>query len=202
MKQFEFSKYVPPSPVEEPKTEIEKEQTQEEFEAEILAEAEKLNTNVQKLKTEIDQYGGVEKFKEYFERKTGYTSGSVEQNVAGVTLRDLSSKADQEKHDSKIYLMVGGLLTALSVAIEYAYIAQNDINISDQLEGLKEAFTKGDTGSIVAAILGVLFIGGTAAGGLAGFITAIKDRIKARKINKEKNKKELEFKMTGVEAKQ
>jgi len=165
----------------EPNPEENKELTQEQFEfdRQILAEAEKLETNVEQLKEEIDLLGGVEKFKEYYEKDLVFSGdlSEVKENRAGQHLNDLSYEARNEKFSAKNNAKLAAICYGIS-ALTFAL-------------GINE---EGSPQVAVDAMAGLMFIIGS-----IGVISSIKDKMKAREIEKKKKKEELKFKMTGVE---
>jgi len=165
---------------DESKPEENTELTQERFDREIITEAEMLGTNVEKLKAEIDLLGGVDKFKEYYEKGfvfNGYFSKTI-LNRAGDHLNDLSYKARSESSSAKNGAKVAALLYGMS-----AILVALGIN-----EGGDPQIDAYDV------MAGITFIIGS-----IGVILSIKDKMKAREIEKKKQKEELKFKMTGVE---
>ena len=172
---YSFEKIKTKTP--EPEPEI-PEKTQEQFDLEIEKEAEKLKVSLESLKTEIDEFGGPEKFKEYFEKADmfGSVGGKdvVIQNKAGGELNYLSHQEKREKSSAKTMAKVAALCYGISVLVAV---------------GIHEG---GDIGGGVMA--GLMFIVGS--GSLIG---SIKDRLNACKLNRQKKKEELKFKMTGTE---
>lgn len=196
--KFNFEKHgIPEKPKEE---KVEKEKIQEELESEIIAETEKLGLNLHKLKEEIDQYGGVEKFKEYFE------GGMGSQNEAGKEIHRLNSESRHEKTSFYTSSKIAASLLALTAYFDYRVgIASGQgkfDDISTQIEKLKDSILSGDKAEIAVATTGVVIVAIPAL--MTGIMSteAIKNFFKMRRLNKEKQKQELKFKMTGTEVKQ
>jgi len=172
--KFNFEKHIKK---EEPKPKENPELTQEQFDEQILAEAQKLGTNLEQFKTEIDQYGGVEKFKEYFESRG---KEDLSKNKAGETLSGLSSRVDYTKEVSKDRAKIAALcygISALAVALGIHEGAESSIVAGSSVGGLMFLLSSGM------------------------LISSIKQKINARKLNRQKKKEELKFKMTGTEVK-
>lgn len=178
--KFDFEKHIP-SPSEE--VVPTPEQNQEQFEEEILREVERLGTNLERLKAEIDEFGGPEQFKEYFEKSTsGYmdAKGNLLQNKAGDTLRHISEEIRSNENDQKQNKKFRYLFTAIS-ALSTAgfYFAPFDEN---------------NKALLVPAVLAAI----------PAIITKIfefQSSIKNRKLENQKKREELKFKMTGTEIK-
>ncbi len=164
---------------DESKPEENTELTQERFDREIITEAEMLGTNVEKLKAEIDLLGGVDKFKEYYEKGFVF-NGDLSKTIlnrAGDHLNDLSYKARSESSSAKNVAKVAAICYGISALI---------FTLGINEEGSPQVAHD--------AMAGLMFIIGS-----IGVILSIKDKMKAREIEKKKQKEELKFKMTGVE---
>jgi hypothetical protein len=154
-----------------PQKEENPEKTQEEFESEIIAEAEKFGTNLEQLKTDIDQYGGVEKFKAHFEGKTeGHLS-------------NLSNDAEKAKELAKSEAVLGGLMAGLSPLLP--------LFLHHLVSGGAPA------GSLYYAISGAVTIGLLYGSG-AQIVASIKDTIKSRGLKRQGKIDSLKFKMTDT----
>jgi len=173
--QFNFEKHTK----EEPKPKN-PELTQEQFDEQILAEAKKLGTNLEQLKSEIDQYGGVEKFKEHFEKQGAYSSYG--KNKASEEINRMSHEVRDSKNQAKLFILISTLLIGLSACFQNADTGQG--------------IWSDDPGVVMTSLYSIFAVGGV------GFlIGSIKQRIDARKLNRQKKKEELKFKMTGTEVK-
>jgi len=153
--------------------------TQEQFDEQILVEAEKLKTNIGQLKSEIDQFGGVEAFKKYFE-----TQHSSNTNNAGTELNRLYSDVESKKDESIKFAKLGTLCVTIAAVVTGAMVYESGSG-------------KGDMADTVLLALPLIL----SITGVGMFIESIKDKIEARKIKRQKQKEELKFKMTGTEVK-
>jgi len=156
------------------------EKTKEEFDLEIEQEADKLGMNLQKLKAEIDERGGVEKFKEFF--STGASDFSF-RNKAKQMLNDLSYKSNQAKGDAKMYAIPAIAATAFAVLLEFLGRNEHGILSEDP--------------QVIQIAISAFF----SAVGAGTAIASISERFKARRLSRQKQKEELKFKMTGTEVK-
>ena len=169
------------APVVEKVPEAEKvEKTQEEFDLEIEQEADKLGASLQKLKAEIDEYGGPEKFKEYFSK--GASDFSFK-NKAKQTIDNLSYKSNEAKGNAKMYAIPAIVATAFVVLLEFL--------------GRNEQGILSEDPQLMQIAISALF----SAVGVGTAIASISEKFKARKLNRQKQKEELKFKMTGTEVK-
>lgn len=168
-------------PRKKPLPENEKvESSQELIDKEIIVEAKKLGTNLEKLKSEIDeQFGGIQEFKRFFtERRISEQSE--------LATSEISDTKNWIKFDLK-FAALGPALIALLAAPDVAesLIQGTEIsvfNASDDLSRLVYAFL-----TFMASI-----------GGVVGIGKAIEDGIKLRKLQREEKKDALKLKMAGV----
>ena len=179
--KFNFEKNLPK---EEPKLgEIKIEKTQEEYEAEIIAEAEKLSINLAQLKAEI---GDPEKFKENFEKGTEWSgrdaildNQNAVRNKAGDKLRAFRCEASGSKNTAKIM----GKITAICYGLSALLVAA----------GIHEGGASVVGADVTASLMFIL--------GSVSLIDSIKGKLASRKINRIMQKEELKFKMTDTEVK-
>lgn len=156
---------------------------QEQFDAECAEEAEKLGTNIETLIGDINVAGGPERFKEIFETTPRNSSDT---NRAGESLRQMSNEAVRANIDagtSKTIAVLGGVLTGVEALL--IYLQKNEVP-----EGMEQY----DNALYVGGGLGALFA-------LAGIINFIKEKFKARRLEKQEKIETLKFKMTGTEVK-
>ena len=117
--KFSFDKHTK----EEPKNEN-IELTQEQFDEQIFAETEKLNTSLEQMKKEIDKFGGPEEFKKHFEQEVNQAGNSVfppnksNINKAGYEIDSLSDSLKEGKGDLKRYLKFTAIAVAVTVALD------------------------------------------------------------------------------------
>ena len=183
---------------EEPKQEN-PELTQEEFDAKILEEAKNLGTNLEELNQLINSYGGPEKFKEYFEGPGMYGGGKYAENKAGENLHHLDYEEWTKKGDAKTMAIAGTVLAGITAFMDKATMSMTALGMtheqfSSQLDNLKEAWSRDPLG--VSLFGGTTILMGLMSGGM--LIKAIKDRVDARKIKRQKQKDELTYKMTDT----
>ena len=195
--QFNFEKHIP----EEEKPELEEEKTQEQFDAEILKEADKLGVSLAELQKDIESYGGVEKCKENFEKN--YTDGGgstyLQMNRAGERVSHMKSEERNRKSEAKGLAVIGGILTAITAVMVSSINQGGNIeleNLRHPLEILQQEWNDGFMGKVGVGI--VTFFATT---GVGGFIGAIKQGIEARRTKRKRKTEELKFKMTGTEVK-
>jgi hypothetical protein len=209
--QFGFEKHVKTSEVKP--VEIEKELTEEErqqkFQQECLIELDKLGTNLERVKADIDSFGGLEKFKEHFERITAL--GQAEYpgdgtmlfknptaNLAGDTQRNLEQKI---KHIGKdislevITTMTLALTVLLNMINKEGILQVDHIGVTDAIQAVKEG-----SADAIHYLQGISALFTTALLALVAK-TKIGERFEIRRLNREKKINDLKFKMTGTEVK-
>ncbi len=177
--KFNFEKHVPAPKQEELKENVEK--TQEEFDTEIIKEAEKLGTNVEKLKAEIDAFGGEEKFKKIFSEKEGGFSSKGDGEMMAQTKGDkfienhlgwASSDRESSNQTSKFSAIFATLAVVMEAFMIYDGNGQAPFGVGiTAVSGLASVFTG---------------------------ISAIKEKISAKKYEKEAKKMDLKMKMTDT----
>lgn len=178
--KFNFEKHEAEKIPKQPETEL----TQEEFDEQILVEAQKLKVSIDSLMEEINAHGGAEKFKEIFERPVILDNpGNVLKNKAGFTLQMFNNRRKENKQKGRgaiLFTSVMAGFTAILVSLGIYNPGPGD---------LLAIYTGGITAFL----------------GLCGSIGVVVEKLEARKeihrIDREKGKKELEFKMTGTEVK-
>lgn len=193
--KFNFEKHIKEEPKQE-NTEL----TQEQFDEQIMAEANKLGTNLEQLKSEIDQYGGSEKFKEHFEQPTNFSGNNKEINKAGQDILNLEFQEKREKRESRDMASLGAVMVGITAFFDYVVAVGAEGQASQfmhQLDTLKESWANNPT--LATAAVAMVALVAVPTGALIS--SAIKHRIEARKVNREKQKEDLKFKMTGTEVK-
>lgn len=173
--------------VQEELTELEK---QEQFDAECVEEAEKLGQNLEDLKAEIDAIGGPEKFKEFYETRSQYTGLSNADKELGRLSSESEKAGDMARSSRKLAIISAGL-AALPM------IVSKGENMSEKVADFAKTFEQFDVNSA--------FMGGYVAlmstGVVLGFVKLVKEKLKARRLEKQKKIEALKFKMTGTEVK-
>lgn len=172
--KFDFEKHTPKEEVVP-----QAEKTQEQFDAEIMQEADKLGTNIEKLNQEINALGGPEKFKEIFSEKNDYYPNQYGENV---TVGDRYVKQDREVVHSKneTAKQNAKFSALLALAPILAYI------------GERVAYGESDASqySITYAVMSIPALGVA--------ISSILNKIKARSFERKAKRMELKMKMTDT----
>lgn len=174
--KFNFEKHAPK---EETAPQVEK--TQEQFDAEIMQEADILGTNIENLTKEINAIGGIEKFQEIYSQKNGSfsRSGGEEffsaETEGGSIVRNHAGWAKSENENSKGSAKVAVLIFALGSLMTAA--------------GIHEG--QGQTTVMVEA-------GAAGLGVLMTTIMAIKDKIRAKAYERTAKIMNLKMKMTDT----
>ncbi len=189
--KFDFNKV--PEPVKEPEP-VKLEKTQEEFDAEIEAEANKLKLNLVEVKELVDSYGGPEAFKKYFE-------GNVNENTAGGNNRKLEGGINDAKRVAKIGSILSGISLGIAAFFEAVYTNNNfdsDFSFGTQIDVLKEMVSEPIKNGQPEGMFLILFSGL----GITAAVTAVTGGVKFlkrnRELNKQKEKDSLIFKMTDT----
>lgn len=175
--------------VQEELTELEK---QEQFDAECVEEAEKLGKGIEELQAEIDSMGGPEKFKEIFEAPR-YADGNGTR-----ASKELEKFEDDKKYakDTSKRLAVGAAIFGGLVVLAEQSILEGE-TVSDKFQEIKNLWEYQRANAIGAGVTMVIFTSGS----ILFAVQAIKERIKARRLEKQKKIEALKFKMTGTEVK-
>lgn len=219
--KFNFDKLNTPEP--EPKTPEKVEITQEEFDAQIEQEANKLKTSTQELAKEIEKWGGPEEFKRkmekvgatkstfshyggnevkgspFFYNAEGESGGIIIGKTLGKDIHDdLEYRSIPRKDKIDFGVMSGSFLVGVSTALDIILEKSSEPFAT----GVVEMFEKIQDGSFMGgdAILPVIVTFFTALAG-GGFASAIHEKIRANKVKRELKKQELKHKMTGAELK-
>ncbi len=189
--KFSFEKPKKSPEVEKPELESQETQEgeenlsdleqQERFDAECAQEAEKLEVGIETLKAEIDALGGPEKFKEIFETKTGPNTNKNRAADFSWEKSFGARSAEEGARISKGVVIFGAILTSVEAFL--IHLQNNDI--PEGMESYSDALH-------VSAGIGALMMAG-------GSISFIKEKFKARRLEKQKKIETLKFKMTGVE---
>lgn len=208
--KFNFEKHTKPT-----ETELTDEQIQEKYEKDILAETEKLGTNLESLKSEIDALGGPEKFKEYFEKPVykydGYEApeghtGSNTETRGSYEIRTLIQKIKDKVSLTSVaatvsvfnFMNVSGL-AAMSKEFDKnfsQYFSEETIQkIIHNFNNFSEQNTVDQVGMINGLLVSVIALSIQS----ESIYTGIKDAIEKRKLTREKAKQELKFKMTDTD---
>lgn len=133
---FNFDKFLskkettPESPIES--TELSIEQKQEKLENECIAEAEKLDISIAELKSDIDKFGGVEKFKEYFEANNNFEAYRTQHSLE----RDI----DISKMNSNLNLVLFNVTAGLGVLFAKMTTGEDEIPM-EVVYGMLSAIT-------------------------------------------------------------
>lgn len=193
--KFSFEKIPTEEKVPEP------ELSQEKFDEQILQEAQKLDVNIAELKSEIDKYGGPEKFKEKYETKINEYN-----NAAGEQIGTLEQQSKDANIEAKTSTAIGSIMTALSAGIAYlpGMNAEGEVFDASPIENFRQAWESGikdmpewlHHGFMVGAAA-MAFV--TLVTGGFFFKQAIEEKIESRKLKHQKKVDELKFKMTGTE---
>lgn len=205
--KFGFENHVktPEVKSEEIEKELSEEEKQQKFEEECIAEASKLKVSLGELKKDIDVMGGEEKFKEHFEKATGWSGlnedGSMKENknVAGDTQRGLERNINGTSDfvtTGKLAALVAGITILMNM------IDTNNNNVDIDYNGMRDVIASIKEGSANAAH----YVQGSVVlmmGSLTAFLgkMSLNERFEKRKLQREKKINDLKFKMTGTEVK-
>lgn len=195
--KFDFENHIPKVEkeeiVEDPLTELEK---QQKFEEECINEANKLNISLIGLKNDIDAFGGEEKFKEIYEGSSRWNNRKegVTENLAGETQRELDKESKIDKG-----IAIGLPTTMLGIATVMNLLDMNHPNhlgyenIVDSIQALKMGVA--DVGNYLQVIVAAV----TAFGVTFSGKFALDEVFRSRKAKREKEINDLKFKMTDTQ---
>jgi hypothetical protein len=170
-----------------PGSTMEELERQEKLDARIEEEAGKLKVNLDSLKKQIDEYGGLEKFKEEFEK-----------NKAGDTIRKLQKDQTYEIKSRKSATRMAAILSAVMAVYLALLRGVAGPELQATMNEINQAYPIDDIHSnLVVTVLGLST--GFSIGSMIKEQTF--GRIKQRRLKRQEKIEQLKFKMTGTEVK-